>query len=87
MPRFLDRVNNNLVERLQGSIREREKVMRGLKSEATARTMIKGYRAYYNFIRPHMALNGKTPTQKAGIEIVSDGNKWLQLIKQSVAKK
>jgi len=41
------------------------------------------FRIYYNFIRPHMALNGKTPAQKVGIELTSEENKWLSLIKKS----
>lgn len=55
--------------------------MRGLKKEDTPIT--RGFQIYYNFIRPHQALNGKTPAQKAGIEVVSEKeeeNKWLQLI-------
>lgn len=78
------RTNNNIIERLHGTIRERDKVMRGLKTERTAKTMIEGYRAYYNFIRPHQALNGKTPAEQAKIELELGKNKWLELIKQSV---
>jgi len=54
-----------MVERLHGTIRERDKVMRGLDEEKTAQTIIDGFRIYYNFIRPHMALNGKTPAQQS----------------------
>ena len=36
MPRFVDRTNNNMVERLNGTVRERDKVMRGMKKEETA---------------------------------------------------
>lgn len=86
-PRFIDRTNNNIVERMQGSIREREKVMRGIKSEKTAKTMIEGYRAYYNFIRPHQALNGKTPAQQANIELKLRKNKWLSLINESTRER
>ena len=82
-PRFVDRTNNNIVERLQGSIREREKVMRGLKSEPAAKTMIEGYRAYYNFIRPHQSLNGRTPAEEANLDLKLGANKWLSLIKKS----
>jgi transposase-like protein len=39
------RTNNNIIERLHGTIRERNKVMRGLKTERTAKTMTAGYRA------------------------------------------
>jgi hypothetical protein len=49
--------------------------------EATAQTMMDGMRIYYNFIRPHMALNGKTPAQKANIE--SDEARWMALIKKA----
>jgi hypothetical protein len=41
-----------------------------------------GMRVYYNFIRPHMALNGQTPAQKAMIDVDSSQN-WLALIKKA----
>lgn len=77
------RRNNNNVARLNGTVRERNKVMRGLKREDTPIT--RGFQIYYNFVKPHMGLNGETPAQKAGIEIVLEDNKWLQLIKSSLA--
>jgi len=57
--------------------------MRSLKDEPTAHTIIDGFRVYSNFIRPHMALNGKTPAQKAWVELAYKENKWLSLIKRS----
>ena len=66
---------------LDGTIRERNKVMRGLEEESTAQTMMDGMRIYYNFIRPHTTLDGKTSAQKANIE--SDEAKWLSLIKKA----
>ena len=56
--------------------------MRGLDSDETA--FIDGFRIYYNFIRPHMALGGLTPAEKAGINLQLGQNRWLSLIKQSV---
>jgi len=76
--------NNNHVERLHGSIREREKTMRGLKVETTP--IIEGHRLYYNFIKPHEGLNGLTPSEQAGIKIEGD-NKWLTLMKTSLSHK
>jgi transposase-like protein len=73
--------NNNHVERLHGTIRDREKTMRGLKIEDTP--IIDGNRIYYNFIKPHENLNGKTPSEEAGITI-EGSNKWLTLMKKSV---
>jgi putative transposase len=74
------RANNNVIERLHGTIRERDKVLRGLKTQRTAKTMTETYRAYYNCIRPHQALNGKTPAQQANIDLKLGKNKWLTLI-------
>ena len=73
--------NNNHVERLHGSIRQREKVMRGIKAEDTP--IVEGHRLYYNFVKPHEALNGKTPSEEAGITVEGE-NKWLTLMKKSV---
>jgi hypothetical protein len=55
--------------------------MRGSDDVETAQTMMNGLRIYYNFIRPHTALNGKTPAQKASVE--SDEAKWLALIRKA----
>ena len=73
--------NNNHVERLHGTIRSREKTMRGVKIESTP--IIEGHRLYYNFIKPHMALDGKTPSEEAGITIEGK-DKWLTLMKTSL---
>ena len=73
--------DNNLVERLHGTIRERNKTQRGLKDEYSA--FIRGHQLYYNFIRPHESLYGKTPAEIAGIEIEGN-NKWLSLMKTSL---
>lgn len=78
------RANNQMIERLNGTIRDRVKPMRGFNSEETAETMTSAFRNYYNFIKPHNALDGITPAEKAGIGVSSDGNKWMELIKRSV---
>ncbi|MEM3545661.1 MAG: hypothetical protein QW547_00900 [Candidatus Bathyarchaeia archaeon] len=54
------------MERKQGTIRDREKVMKGLKTTETPIIPMKNI--YYDFIRPHIALNGKTPAEKAGVK-------------------
>ena len=44
-------MNNNKMERLNGEIRDREKVMRGLKVKDTP--ILRGCQLYHNYIRPH----------------------------------
>ncbi len=60
-----DKVNNNVLERLNGTVREREKVIRGFKTDVTP--IFKEHRIYYNFIKPHESLDGKTPSEEAEI--------------------
>jgi putative transposase len=72
--------NNNKMERLNGEMRDREKVMRGLKRKRTP--VISGYQIYHNFIRPHEGLKGKTPAEACGIKV--EGNdKWKTLIQNA----
>jgi transposase-like protein len=75
------RLNNNRMERYQGTLKERTKVMRALKTGNTA--ILDGQRVYYNHIRPHQGLNGKTPAEAAGLAPPIGPNKWLHLIEQS----
>jgi transposase InsO family protein len=42
--------------------------MRGLKSIKTARQFLDGWLVHYNFFRPHMSLDDKTPAEVAGIK-------------------
>jgi len=76
--------NNNHVERLHGTIRQREKVMRGVKIDSTP--IIEGHRLYYNFIKPHEALYGRTPSEEA--EITVEGkDKWVTLMRNAIQYK
>ena len=76
--------NNNRVERLNGTLRERVKVQRGWKSYQTK--IAEGQRIHYNFVRPHQALEGQTPAKRAGLTIGS-GDKWLSLLKAALTTK
>ncbi|MGD6805961.1 MAG: DDE-type integrase/transposase/recombinase [Candidatus Bathyarchaeia archaeon] len=76
--------NNNKMERLNGEVRDREKVMRGLKVKETP--ILQGYQFFHNYIRPHEALDGKTPAEACGIT-VEGKNKWITLIQNASKNK
>jgi putative transposase len=78
--KFKGDMNNNKMERLNGEIRDREKVMRGLKKNETP--ILKGHQIFHNFIREHEGLNGKTPAEACGIT-VKGKNKWMTLIQNT----
>ena len=44
--------------------------------------IVEGHRLYYNYIWPHESLNGKTPSEEAGIT-VEGSNKWLTLMRKA----
>jgi hypothetical protein len=78
--RLTGQIHSNKMERMNGEIRDKEKVMRGLKNEDTA--FLTGIQLLHNFIKPHEGLSGKTPTEAAGI-VVKGENKWLTLIQNA----
>jgi len=70
--------NNNRIERMNGTLRERIKVQRGWKTMKTP--LAEGQRIHYNFVKPHLALEGQTPSQAAGLTPKG----WKELLTESV---
>ena len=65
---------------MNGEIRDREKVVRGVKKEESP--LLAGLQIYHNYVRPHMALDGQTPADKAGIKVKGE-NKWMTIIQNA----
>lgn len=78
---------NQSIERIHNTIRDREKTMRGMDHDETAQIISDGIRINYNFIRPHMGLDGKTPAQVAGLDLGLEGARWKALIKRATQKR
>ena len=56
--------------------------MRGFHDSLYSTKMImKGMEIYYNFVRKHQGIDGKTPSEEAIPELTLSTNKWLSLIK------
>lgn len=72
--------NNNRIERMNGTQRERVKVQRGWKKMDTP--IPEGMRVHYNFVRPHMSLKNRTPAQKIGV--MKDKVKWRDLLEFAI---
>jgi hypothetical protein len=68
------------MERMNVEIRDREKVMRSLKKTDTP--ILTGMQIFHNYVRPHEALDGKTPAEVAGISVAGQ-NKWITLIQNA----
>jgi putative transposase len=71
------------MERMNGEVRDCEKVMKGLKKDATS--VLKGYQLHHNYIRPHKTLKGKTPAEACRI-IIEGNDKWKTMIENASKK-
>ncbi len=78
-----DKGLNQSIERINNTIRDREKTFRGMDNDESAQILSDGMRINYNFIRPHMGLDGKTPAQVAGLDLRLEGIRWKALIRQA----
>jgi transposase-like protein len=72
--------NQNAIERLHSTLKDRLKSTRGLKDTETVKTLLDGWVCHYNFVRKHQTLKGKTPAQAAGLNIKND---WNTLVKEA----
>lgn len=68
------------MERLNGEVRDTEKVMRGLKKSDTP--ILTAYQLFHDHMRPHEALKGKTSAELCGIQIGGE-NRWKTLIENA----
>ena len=55
------------MERMNREVRDREKVIRRSKKQDTQ--ILTGYQVDHNYLRPHEALDGKTPAEVREIKI------------------
>ena len=66
-PGITHKHQNNLVERHHNTIRQRTKTMRGFANMESASDIMDLWTVHFNYMRPNAALNGKTPSESAGL--------------------
>ncbi|HUW44285.1 MAG TPA: DDE-type integrase/transposase/recombinase [Dehalococcoidia bacterium] len=70
------------IERFHETLKERTKVMKAFRDIETLITFASGFLAYYNFLKPHEALKGKTPAEKAKIRYKA--KTWVDVVNMPV---
>ncbi len=70
--------NTALIERFHNTFKDRTKVTRDLRNLKTLDRFGEGWLVYYNFFRPHTAIGGIPPAQKAGL--VYDWHSWADVV-------
>lgn len=74
--------NNNPIERYNGKIKDRTKIIRGsFGSFEYAEAFMNLRHIVHNFVNPHQELGGKTPAEKAGVDLKLGRMKLFNLIK------
>lgn len=66
---FKDDISNNLIECFNKQFKAWYKTKQGFSSFASANNLISMFIFFFNFVRPHSALNGLTPAQVAGLNL------------------
>ncbi len=76
--------NTQMIERFHETLKQRTKVMRGLKNIETAHDFINGWLVHYNYLRKHTALGDRTPAQAAGIDYPNEN--WADITRHKPSK-
>ena len=72
------------IERFHSTIKERTKVMKSFRTVDSLIQFMDGFLVWYNFLKPHHSIYGKTPAEAAGIDY--EAKTWLDIIKTDKPK-
>ena len=73
-----------LIERWHSILKERTKVMKAFRNVDTLIQFTDGFLVYYNYLRPHESLTGKTPAEAAGVDY--DAKNWQAVCRLPVTE-
>jgi transposase-like protein/rubredoxin len=77
---FKDDISNNLIECFNKQFKAWYKTKQGFSSFSSANNLISMFVFFFNFVRPHSALNGSTPAQVAGLKLSKKQKRELLLV-------
>jgi transposase-like protein/rubredoxin len=77
---FRDDITNNLIECFNKQFKAWYKTKQGFASFDSANNLISLFLFFYNFVRPHSALDGLTPAQVAGLQLPPKSKYRLLLV-------
>ena len=78
---FTDTNSTNIIERFQGTLKDRTKIIRGFKNMTTAELLTDAWLVHYNFFKEHETLGNIPPAQKMGIPIPCKD--WAEVVSQA----
>jgi len=76
---FTDVNSTNIIERFQGTLKDRTKIIRGFKNMRTAELLTDAWLVHYNFFKEHESLGNIPPAQKMGL--ITPFNNWAEVVK------
>ena len=77
---FTDINSTNIIERFQGTLKDRTKVIRGFKNMKTARLLTEAWLVHYNFFKEHETLGNVPPAVKMGDTPIKD---WAEVVSET----
>ena len=72
------------IERWHSTLKERTKVMKAFKNIDTLIQFTDGFQVYYNYLKPHHSLKGKTPAEVANVDY--DVKNWMDVCHLPIEK-
>jgi transposase-like protein len=74
--------NTSLIERFHETLKDRTKVFKSFRDIETLIEFTDGFLVYYNYFKPHISLDGKTPAEMADVKY--DVKNWADLARIEV---
>jgi putative transposase len=76
---FADKNSTSLIERFQGTLKQRTNVIRHFKDLETARLLTEGWLIHYNFFKDHESLDNVSPVKHMRVEMPF--NDWNDIVR------